>query len=374
MAGNMTIPKTLECPLCMDVLNRATLLACGHTFCLRCLLEYDRSETRSSHMACPLCRKMTALPADRVRGLAPNITVNALLDDIRLSGSLWSRMLSLSVSRSNRDSLTVLREIDLPSGMCGMARLSDDAVVIAYGSGCTGVEAFTVAGTRKPYLKGVGLVRDIVVLNDGRFVVSHGPDSIRIYRSRGRYANIQYGSLKNNGQYYRISKDKHDNVFAVNWSNEIYVFKGRKAAPKKVIKIGALTPCQTSVTSTGTIIASSYSGQLKLKSAITMYKDGQRGITITASREDEYLYAAVDSKDRVFVGRVCISSGIFKLTVYTVQGKCLTEQMKFNDLQLTRMTHVWHYMVCLTPTLLALANLDRKLYFIRVPWKQPVSH
>ncbi|XP_030835930.1 E3 ubiquitin-protein ligase TRIM71-like [Strongylocentrotus purpuratus] len=72
----------LTCPLCLDIFDEATILtSCGHTFCRKCLKNYDLSHQDLDHMICPLCREVTKLSANRVGDFLPNVTVNGLVDD-----------------------------------------------------------------------------------------------------------------------------------------------------------------------------------------------------------------------------------------------------------------------------------------------------
>ena len=106
------------------------------------------------------------------------------------------------------------------------------------------------------------------------------------------------------------------------------------------------------------------------KNAITLYdRYGNKGDTITASEKYEYLCANVDSHDRVFVGRIFLRSGRFRLSIYTTDGLSLIEKKTFNVIYLPdkETCAVRHYMVCLTPTLIAVGSMDKKLYFIQVP-------
>ncbi|XP_011667396.1 uncharacterized protein LOC105439742 [Strongylocentrotus purpuratus] len=75
-------PENLTCPLCLDIFDEATnLTSCGHTFCRKCLKNYDLSHQDLGHMICPLCRNTTELSANRVDDFLTNVTVNGLVDD-----------------------------------------------------------------------------------------------------------------------------------------------------------------------------------------------------------------------------------------------------------------------------------------------------
>eukprot|EP00057_Strongylocentrotus_purpuratus_P027505 XP_011681979.1 PREDICTED: E3 ubiquitin-protein ligase TRIM71-like [Strongylocentrotus purpuratus] len=74
--------QNLTCPLCLDIFDEATILtSCGHTFCRKCLENYDLSHQDPDHMICPLCREVTKLSANRVKDFLTNVTVNAQVDD-----------------------------------------------------------------------------------------------------------------------------------------------------------------------------------------------------------------------------------------------------------------------------------------------------
>ncbi|XP_011663644.2 uncharacterized protein LOC105438031 [Strongylocentrotus purpuratus] len=74
--------ENLTCPLCLDIFDEAAILtSCGHTFCRKCLKNYDLSHQDLDHMICPLCRKITKLFANRVDDLLTNVTVNGLVDN-----------------------------------------------------------------------------------------------------------------------------------------------------------------------------------------------------------------------------------------------------------------------------------------------------
>eukprot|EP00057_Strongylocentrotus_purpuratus_P018818 XP_011673292.1 PREDICTED: uncharacterized protein LOC586935 [Strongylocentrotus purpuratus] len=74
--------ENLTCPLCLDIFDEATILTlCGHTFCRKCLKNYDLSHQDLDHMICPLCRKITKLSANRVDDFLINMTVNGLVDN-----------------------------------------------------------------------------------------------------------------------------------------------------------------------------------------------------------------------------------------------------------------------------------------------------
>ncbi|XP_041485978.1 tripartite motif-containing protein 45-like [Lytechinus variegatus] len=73
--------QDLICPLCLDIFDEPTILTCGHTFCRKCLKKYDLTHQDIDHMACPLCREITKLSANRVDDLRLNVSINGCVDD-----------------------------------------------------------------------------------------------------------------------------------------------------------------------------------------------------------------------------------------------------------------------------------------------------
>ncbi|XP_063965711.1 E3 ubiquitin-protein ligase TRIM45-like [Lytechinus pictus] len=80
--GSSSSSPNLICPLCLDIFVEAIILtSCGHTFCRRCLKNYDLTHQDLDHMVCPLCREITKLSANRVDDLRLNVSINGCVDD-----------------------------------------------------------------------------------------------------------------------------------------------------------------------------------------------------------------------------------------------------------------------------------------------------
>ena len=369
MASKRNIPAYQQCPLCgMNVFQKATALSCGHTLCHKCLVRNSKIPDNFTQVSCPVCKEPTPLTDVKTAGpvptSSPNTTATSLVVDRR------NTEVHLSFTENY---LTILKEIDLPAGLRGITRLSDDTVVIGYGSAIPGAQAISVTGDMRVFLdETIGAVRDITILSDRSIVVSHGKDIIRVYDKTGFPTDVQFHSDKCR-ESYMICSDKYDNVYGVNFTNGIYVFQAGTETPLQVIPTGGLEPCQVCATTTGKLITRSYSTTVPQMNAITLYdRNGTRGNCIKATEGYEYLQAAVDSLDRVFVGRVHASSGTFRLTIYRLEGLCFVEEVRFKDLKLPlKPHHGWHYMVCLTPHLLALGTMDKKLYFIHIHIEHP---
>ena len=48
------LEKYLSCPICQDIFEEPTRITCGHTFCLKCLTQWEK---KSHNYQCPLCRE-----------------------------------------------------------------------------------------------------------------------------------------------------------------------------------------------------------------------------------------------------------------------------------------------------------------------------
>ena len=176
---------------------------------------------------------------ERVGGLAPNVTVNALVDDFKQaqSATLGLQKMTVSSKEPEENSLTVLKMLELPGGVRGMARLSDDTVVIGFGSSQPGAVAFSTSGAKRQFLEPIiGPVRDIAILSNGRPVVSHGNDVIRVYNNEGFQTDIKFYT-EEKGEYYQTCIGRMDNVYAANHTHSIYIFQQGKETPYQVVPL-----------------------------------------------------------------------------------------------------------------------------------------
>eukprot|EP00057_Strongylocentrotus_purpuratus_P018149 XP_011672623.1 PREDICTED: probable E3 ubiquitin-protein ligase MID2 [Strongylocentrotus purpuratus] len=73
--------QSLVCLLCLDMINDATALSCGHTFCRMCLERYDGSFPNKDHLICPQCKELTQLSENRIKDLPSSPVVNGLIDE-----------------------------------------------------------------------------------------------------------------------------------------------------------------------------------------------------------------------------------------------------------------------------------------------------
>ncbi|CAK7307129.1 E3 ubiquitin-protein ligase TRIM58 [Vulpes lagopus] len=72
-----------RCPVCLDFLQDPVSVACGHSFCLRCISEFcEKSDSAQGGLyACPQCRGPFALESFR-----PNRQLASLVDSVRQLG------------------------------------------------------------------------------------------------------------------------------------------------------------------------------------------------------------------------------------------------------------------------------------------------
>ena len=92
-----------------------------------------------------------------------------------------------------------------------------------------------------------------------------------------------------------------------------------------------------------------------------MTEKGRAGSSLTAN-QDEFLYAAADDQDRIYVAAVNQNTGKVLITLYELDQLNLTEKYRFQDMKLT-ISNSWCYMVSLSQRMLAFA-CDKKLYFL----------
>ncbi|XP_030832683.1 E3 ubiquitin-protein ligase rnf168 isoform X1 [Strongylocentrotus purpuratus] len=265
------------------------------------------------------------------------------------------------------NSLTIVKEAELP-GIFGMAAISQDSVVIGYGQ--NGAECSSLSGESASHLDG-GVVYDIACLTHGRSAVSDSDGICSIYDAQG-IQGIQYQYNQGFGYRYhfKLCSDQHDNIYAVNGNPEIYIFSGSNPNPQTIIPTGKVQSKQICVTKTGVIIIC---GIVKSKAihtlrSVTVYdREGHMGSSIKSNNMlIEYLYAAVDSRDRVLVARIKDRSDVLRLTRYTLQGVTLTKEVMFKQLRLPHsFVSCLCYMVSLSPSMIAFST-GKHLYFIEL--------
>ncbi|XP_041454192.1 uncharacterized protein LOC121407279 [Lytechinus variegatus] len=435
-AEEISCNRSLICPLCLDIFDKATLLFCGHTFCKACLQNLDNIKRKNpNHLTCPVCRRKCMLGNSKVNGLPPNNTVNSLVDDYKNHKSLSasSFLVHSSVEKRQQDTkikpvpairkmrvgvpssgseqpssippkvpdrprrsvdnnrtdlavsaspsignyevpshflepprkvpLIILKVVDLPAGIRDMALFAPETVLIVYGSSLHGAQLYKSTGDHREHFHNLGAIRSVAILTDGRAVISLGKEGIQECNIDGKLTARQF-RYKNFTKYYYVCCDHCNNLYAVNGNPEIYSFVLGKDAPERVIPTGKMIPSQVCVAKSGAIIVSS--GTATLSIVAIFDKNGCIGSCVNSLENEEFLYAAVDPLDHVFVARVRPRSGLMLLSRYKLRGTQLTDFTQYMALNIVPTTETWCKLVCLSPRLLAFASMTKKLYFIKI--------
>src|SRR3989442_608464 len=69
-----------DCAICLETLKTPKGLPCLHTFCLKCLLEYESNDKSGGDIPCPLCRQLFTIPKEGLKSLPTNFFIQELLD------------------------------------------------------------------------------------------------------------------------------------------------------------------------------------------------------------------------------------------------------------------------------------------------------
>lgn len=70
----MAAYRPFRCSICLNDYRDPKILSCFHSFCLECLKDCFES-SHADAIKCPLCRKVTPMPKEGVKGLSNNIYV-----------------------------------------------------------------------------------------------------------------------------------------------------------------------------------------------------------------------------------------------------------------------------------------------------------
>ena len=264
---------------------------------------------------------------------------------------------------NNSMSIVRTRAFPLDEGrLFGLAALSKDSVVIGYAMRRKGCDRFTLSGDESRYLGNeVGDVYSVAFLSGGRTVISKYRGEFFEYHtvSGSSSRGIRY-ACKQPGEYVRMCTDQHDNIYAVNMKPEICIFHGSNPNPQRVVPTGNIRPQQICVTRTGIMITST--GDITPSTVTVFDREGRVGTSIVATHK--YVYATVDSLDRVLVATVENNSGMMRLTRYRLQGIQLVKEVRFQHIRLhwpIQYSSVF-YIVSLTPTMVAVATRHHLMF------------
>lgn len=72
----ISIPESsLDCGICMHVLENPKQLNCGHTFCEECIKGAIQASNIIGGLDCPYCRDRTIIP---INGLSTNFVIKGI--------------------------------------------------------------------------------------------------------------------------------------------------------------------------------------------------------------------------------------------------------------------------------------------------------
>ena len=208
-----------------------------------------------------------------------------------------------------------------------------------------------------PYLGSeVGDVYDVAFLSGGRTIISKEGDEFFVYNTVSGSSRGKRYACKQSGGFVRVCTDQHDNIYAVNINPEICVFHGSNPNPQRVVPTGDIRPQQICVTKTGIMITST--GNITPSTVTVFDREGRVGTSIVANNHYEYVYATVDSLDRVLVATVGSGSDIMRLTRYRLQGIQVGEEVRFQLLRMPGqnyfgMSGTMFHIVSLSPNMIA---------------------
>lgn len=74
-----TLEDVLECPICTDTYTDPRSLPCVHTFCLKCIREWNTDRIPGDEVSCPLCREKFTVPENGLDALPKNFFIAKLL-------------------------------------------------------------------------------------------------------------------------------------------------------------------------------------------------------------------------------------------------------------------------------------------------------
>ena len=80
------VTRSLQCPICLELMTDPKQLSCSHTFCQICLTGLFVSKAGSNSLTCPVCRSVTKVENGDVSNLKTNIPLKSLIADVKDKG------------------------------------------------------------------------------------------------------------------------------------------------------------------------------------------------------------------------------------------------------------------------------------------------
>ena len=74
------IENITECSICIQTFTKPKILPCIHTYCLKCLDGWTKTQSQGRQISCPLCRKPFTVPDGGLQNLPTNFFMEKLLE------------------------------------------------------------------------------------------------------------------------------------------------------------------------------------------------------------------------------------------------------------------------------------------------------
>ncbi|XP_030835828.1 E3 ubiquitin-protein ligase TRIM36-like [Strongylocentrotus purpuratus] len=265
-----------------------------------------------------------------------------------------------SISESD-PKVQVIHFLDLRGYMWGMTQYSDDSVAIGYLIE-HGIDIIDSAGKKHQYANIPSNMRccNLVFQQDRSLCISMSNTEAHIFSPNGSSKSTIH--VNNSGSSLKLNRSPSDEILIATNEKQVSIYDPTGSTLKHTVPTKHNQTWKVSATRSGLIVTSSCNAK---PSVVTVYdRDGNAGKSLQAP-DDVYLYAAVDEQDRVYVASVDCKNVNVVIRLYDLDGLNLKERVEFNVLNLT-LGSSWCYLVSLSPDMLAFANCNKKLYFIKV--------
>ena len=111
-SNDQSNPRSAECSICFNLLQKPKLLSCHHTFCEGCLVTLYRSQGEQREVSCPLCRETTHVPHGKISRLGTNHALQSLVEEVA------SRVFYCTVCKSSEKPVGETYCLDCDDYMC----------------------------------------------------------------------------------------------------------------------------------------------------------------------------------------------------------------------------------------------------------------
>ena len=258
--------------------------------------------------------------------------------------------------------MAIGKVVDLPYLMSGITQLSEDSILVGYGSSKCDADKVEINGSVQKCTKTGFYVYDIAHQSNSTILVSREQRKIKI-SSATDWSSTSEKTISNDtgSSFPYLTVSSENEIIAANRNDRIHILDPTGSTRKHSIAT-VETPMQALATKSDVIVSSSCSST---PSRVRLYdREGKYGDPI-AAKEGEYLYPAVYGEDRVFIASVNKPAGRIQITLYRPEGLKLKKIVEFEELEL-KLSHTWCYLVSVSHNTLAFA-CGTKVYFLTIP-------